>query len=106
MIIFKNPEEFTTYLCCFLKEHKSYKRFLKYHSLNNDKEFQTKCLTYFEGYTLERSIYILLDMFLNLKKRYSKDFDFFCELRLLFLNNVENFYFPKNFLTNEQCWDD
>ena len=36
----------------------------------------------------------------------SKDFDFFCELRTLFFNNVENSYFPKNFLTNEQCWDD
>ena len=106
MIIFKKPEDFSRYLCCFLKEHKSYKRFLKYHSLNNDKEFQERCLMYFEGYISERSTYFLLDIFFNLNKRNSKDFDFFCELRTLFFNNVENSYFPKNFLTNEQCWDD
>lgn len=106
MIIFKKPEDFSRYLCCFLKEHKSYKRFLKYHSLNNDKEFQEKCSIFFENYTLERSIYFLSDIFFNLSKRYSKDWDFFCELRTLFWYNIENSYFPKGFLTNEQCWDD
>lgn len=106
MITFKKPEEFTTYLCCFLKEHKSYKRFLKYHSLNNDKEFQAKCLMHFETYIPEKSIYFLLDIFFNSNKRFHKDFDFFCELRTIFFNNIDNSYFPKNFLTNEQCWDD
>ena len=52
---------------------------------------------YFEGYISERSTYFLLDIFFNLNQRNSKDFDFFCELRTLFFNNIENSYFPKNF---------
>lgn len=106
MIVFKKPEDFSRYLCCFLKEHKSYKRFLKYHSFKNDKEFQEKCLISFENYTLEKSIYLLLDIFLNVNKKYHKDFDFFYKLRAIFFYNIEDSYFPKNFLTNEQCWDD
>ena len=106
MIIFKKPEDFSRYLCCFLKEHKSYKRFLNYLSLNNDKEFQERCSIFFENYNLEKSIYYLLDIFYNLSKRYHKDFDFFCDLRTTFFNNIDDSYFPKNYLTNEQCWDD
>lgn len=106
MIVFYKPEDFSRYLCCFLKEHKSYKRFLKYHSLKNDKEFQERCLMFFESYTVGKSIYSLLDIFFNLNKRYHQDFDFFCELRTMFFNHVESSYIPKNFFINEQCWDD